>query len=165
LVGCFGICETGYRYHFIHNHKPTPDSGGKIWKSFVRVLLVSMLIGQLTLVGFLALKNAVYAMPAIGPLMAITLLHMIFVMPRHCEVSDSLPTNMCVEIDKQFDSHTITAKPKGSDDSNDDDNDDDEETGGVQNSSRHRLLNEFKKLQYLQPALQHPRLYPEEQDY
>jgi Calcium-dependent channel, 7TM region, putative phosphate len=49
LVFCFGVCETGYRYHFIHNIKPEPDSGGKLWRYFIQVSMASLLIAEMTL--------------------------------------------------------------------------------------------------------------------
>jgi Calcium-dependent channel, 7TM region, putative phosphate len=57
LLLCFLLLESGYRYHFIHNVKPTPDSGGKLWPGFIRVLIASQLIGQCTLFGLLVLKR------------------------------------------------------------------------------------------------------------
>jgi hypothetical protein len=49
--------ESGYRYHFIHNQKPSPDSGGKLWPGFINVIIASQLIGQCTLFGLLVLKR------------------------------------------------------------------------------------------------------------
>jgi hypothetical protein len=124
------ICESGYRYHFIHNHKTTPDSGGKLWKGFIRVLMASMLIGQLTLIGVLALKKAVYAVPALTPMLGITILYMALVSPKKIHVSNFLPTVSCVELDRQF-SH--------------------DDTSNI----------DFLARQYVQPELQHRRLFPD----
>jgi hypothetical protein len=101
LCGCFLICESGYRYHFIHSYKTTPDSGGKLWQGFIQVLMVSMFIGELTLVGLLVLKKTVYAIPALAPLIAITFLFSIIVIPKRRHVASHLPTMMCVELDKK----------------------------------------------------------------
>ena len=101
LFGCFGICESGYRYHLIHNNHPYPDSGGRLWQSFIQVLMASMLIGELTLVGLLILKQAFYAVPTLAPLMAITILFMIFVIPKRNQAARNLPTMLCVEIDRK----------------------------------------------------------------
>jgi hypothetical protein len=60
-----------------------------------------MLIGQFTLVGLLVLKNAVYAVPAIAPLIAMTILYMAVVIPRKSHVSNYLPTMSCVEVDEE----------------------------------------------------------------
>jgi hypothetical protein len=98
---CFIICESGYRYHFIHNHKTTPDSGGILWQGFIQVLMASMLIGELTLVGLLLLKKTVYALPALMPLIGITILFMIYVIPKRNHVASHLPTMLCVELDKK----------------------------------------------------------------
>jgi hypothetical protein len=101
LCGCFVICESGYRYHFIHNNHTYPDSGGRLWQGFINVLMASMLIGELTLVGLLILKKTVYALPALAPLIAMTLLFMIFVIPKRNHVARHLPTMLCVELDKK----------------------------------------------------------------
>jgi hypothetical protein len=70
---CYVILESGFRYHFIHNHPTTPDSGGIIFKGFMNVLMVSMLIGQFTLIGYMALKKVFYAIPAMSPLPIMTM--------------------------------------------------------------------------------------------
>jgi calcium permeable stress-gated cation channel len=101
LCGCFVICESGYRYHFIHNNHTSPDSGGRLWQAFIRVLMASMLIAQFTLVGLLILKKTVYAVAALAPLIALTILFMIFVIPKRNHVANHLPTLLCVETDKQ----------------------------------------------------------------
>ena len=136
LVLCFAVCETGYRYHFIHNFQPNPDSGGKIFSSFIWVILSSMLIGQLTLLGFLALKKAVYSLPALAPLMGLTILYMILVVPKRHAVSEYLPTNMCAELDRKH--------------------------KAALNDIREPHVRQFEKGQYLQPALQHPKIYPDD---
>lgn len=101
LWGAFLICESGYRYHFIHNHKTSPDSGGRIFKGFTRLLLVSIFIGELTLVGTLGLKQSVYALSALAPLLVITTIYTVLVYPKKIQVADSLPTIVCVELDRQ----------------------------------------------------------------
>eukprot|EP00339_Tiarina_fusa_P025582 CAMPEP_0116998948 /NCGR_PEP_ID=MMETSP0472-20121206/1848_1 /TAXON_ID=693140 ORGANISM="Tiarina fusus, Strain LIS" /NCGR_SAMPLE_ID=MMETSP0472 /ASSEMBLY_ACC=CAM_ASM_000603 /LENGTH=1137 /DNA_ID=CAMNT_0004698267 /DNA_START=140 /DNA_END=3554 /DNA_ORIENTATION=+ len=101
LCLCFVICESGYRYHFIHNQHTQPDSGGRLWQGFISVLMISMLIGELTLVGLLILKKTVYALAALAPLIAMTLLFMIFVIPKRNHVARNLPTMLCVELDKK----------------------------------------------------------------
>lgn len=101
LFFCFMICESGYRYHFVHNQKPTPDSGGKLWQGFINVLLASMLIGQCTLFGLLILKKTVFASAALTPLGVITVLFIIFTVPKRNHVATYLPTLKCVAVDKR----------------------------------------------------------------
>ena len=98
---CLVVCESGYRYNFIHNHKTNPDSGGILWKGFIQVLMVSMLIGELTLVGLMVLKGLAYAVPALVPLICITILYMVLVIPKQNNVSDHLPAITCVEMDQE----------------------------------------------------------------
>jgi hypothetical protein len=101
LFFCFLICESGYRYHFVHNQKPTPDSGGKLWMGFINVLLASMIIGQCTLFGLLILKKTVYALPALAPLGVITILYIMFTVPKRNHVATFLPTLKCVKVDNR----------------------------------------------------------------
>ena len=64
--------------------------------------MASMLIGQITLFGQLILQKTVYALPALAPLGVITILFMIFIVPKRNHVANYLPTIKCVEIDKKF---------------------------------------------------------------
>ena len=125
LMFCFLVCESGYRYHFIHNNHTNSDSGGQLWKGFIHVLTCSILVGQVTLIGLLLLKTCFYAVPAVSPLIAITILFMVFVAPKKLLVAENLPSMTCVELDRDF-----------------------------------KVA--FERDIYLQPALQHPRLHPEE---
>ena len=108
LFFCFLICESGYRYHFIHNHAPTPDSGGKLWQGFIQVLLASMIIGQCTLFGLLILKSTVWALPALAPLGVLTVLFIIYTIPKRNHVATHLPTLKCVTVDKKNKEDGIT---------------------------------------------------------
>lgn len=108
LLLCFLICESGYRYHFVHSQKPYPDSGGKLWQGMINVLMASMIIGQCTLFGLLILKKTVYALPTLAPLGVITVLYMIFTVPKRNHVATFLPTLKCVAIDKKNEEEGIT---------------------------------------------------------
>jgi hypothetical protein len=101
LLGCFVILESGYRYHFIHNYPVFQDSGGTIWKGFVMVLMWSILIGQLTLIGLLLLNQAFYSVPALSPLLAVTILFMTLVHPKQIRASNFLPVIQCLEVDQK----------------------------------------------------------------
>jgi hypothetical protein len=94
--------------------------------------MVSMLIGQFTLIGYLALKQVFYAIPAMAPLPAMTILFWVTVLPKRIHVSNFLPTVTCVELDRQY-----------------------------QSEERN---DEFIRKKYLQPALQHPKLFPDEDE-
>lgn len=103
LLLTFLLTEGTYRYHMIHN-MPVQDSGGKIFKGFSRILSASLLIGQFTMIGFLALKKVFYTLAALLPLVVVTLLYMIIVEPRLAHCSEHLPATLCVEVDRQVES-------------------------------------------------------------
>ena len=67
----------------------------------MNVLLASMLIGELTLIGLLGLKKAVYSVPALAPLVAITVLYMAMVCPKRLQVASNLPAQACAELDRR----------------------------------------------------------------
>jgi hypothetical protein len=100
LFFCFILLESGYRYQFIHNYPRPFDTGGKLWLVFIEFTLASMLISQLTLIGLLALKESVFAGPAIAPLTAITILFVIFIKRKLVLVTKHLPTRDCLIIDR-----------------------------------------------------------------
>ncbi|KAL3922786.1 MAG: hypothetical protein SGILL_002017, partial [Bacillariaceae sp.] len=100
LLGCFLILESGYRYLFIHDYSTSPDSGGRIWGGFVQIMFTGMIIGQLTLLGVLILNQAFYAIPALVPLVILTILFIIYVHPVKMHVARNLPAITCLEVDK-----------------------------------------------------------------
>jgi hypothetical protein len=61
-----------------------------------------MVIGQLTLMGLLLLKQSYYAVPALGPLLAVTLLFCILLKHENQGVMTHLPTRDCVVLDDRF---------------------------------------------------------------
>lgn len=63
-------------------------------------MLASLLVAQFTLVGLLALKQSTFAGPAIGPLIVLTVLFILFINSKHSHVMRFLPTRDCVEIDQ-----------------------------------------------------------------
>lgn len=101
LYFCFILLESGFRYQYIHNYPRAFDTGGKLWLSFIQFILACMLISQLTLIGLLILKKSVFAGPALGPLIAITILFTMFINSKHTLVTRHLPTRDCILIDRK----------------------------------------------------------------
>jgi calcium permeable stress-gated cation channel len=101
LCFCFLLLECGYRYQLIHNFPKAHDTGGRLWKFFIKFTLTSMVVAQLTLIGLLALKQSHYAGPAMGPLLAMTLLFILFLTDQHAKVSEFLPTRECILRDSE----------------------------------------------------------------
>jgi hypothetical protein len=100
LYFCFILLESGYRYQFIHNYPRPFDTGGKLWLVFIQFMLACMIISQLTLIGLLILKKSFYAGPAMGPLMAVTILFVVFINRKHTLVTKHLPTRDCIIVDR-----------------------------------------------------------------
>jgi calcium permeable stress-gated cation channel len=101
LCFCFLLLESGYRYQLIHNFPKAHDTGGQLWKFFIKFTLASMVVAQLTLIGLLSLKQSHYAGPAMGPLLAMTLLFILFLNDQHAKVSEYLPTRDCILRDSE----------------------------------------------------------------
>lgn len=105
LLVMFFVMETGYRYQFYHNYPPTPDSGGKHWKGFFHILQACMIFAQLTLIGFLVLKQSFYAIPFLVPLLVVTILFILYLNNYQLPATDFLPTSECVRVDKLYRLH------------------------------------------------------------
>ena len=96
---CFLYKAVLYRHQFIYIYPTTPDSGGKMWLSFMRNLPFYMLIAQVTIVGLLALKQATIGVPLMIPLIIITFLFKQYISQQHFTVPMRLPTRECVQLD------------------------------------------------------------------
>ena len=95
----FAFVGSVYRYQFVFNYPNTPDSGGKIWLYFMKVLFACIVVAQLTLLGFLALKEAAIAAPLLIPLMVITWLFIAYVNQCHFTKGWYLPAIACISQD------------------------------------------------------------------
>lgn len=60
---CFVLTRTAYLHNLIYIHPNTRDSGGRIWITFIRILIYTMFIAEFTTVGFLGLKGSTIATP------------------------------------------------------------------------------------------------------
>lgn len=99
------------------------------------MLLASMLIGEITLVGLLLLKKASFAVPALLPLIAVTILYMIFIIPKCNLAATYLPAMLCVDLDEESQNREAAD------------------------------VSSFITKKYLQPALKAKPEYPEEVGY
>jgi Calcium-dependent channel, 7TM region, putative phosphate len=98
-VFLFLFASCVYRYQFVFNYPDTPDSGGEVWLYFVRVILACILIAQLTIVGFLALKHSAIGAGLMIPLVVVTCLFMIYLGQRHFKIGKHLPARACLSQD------------------------------------------------------------------
>jgi hypothetical protein len=72
-----------------------------MWKYFIHFIFASMLVGQLALIGLLALKQSKWSSPALIPLLIVTILFVIFMNADHSHVSEFLPTRNCIMTDSE----------------------------------------------------------------
>jgi calcium permeable stress-gated cation channel len=98
-VFLFLFASCVYRYQFVFNYPNTPDSGGTVWLYFVRVILACMVIAQLTLMGFLALKGSVVGASLMVPLVVMTILFIIYLSSCYFRIGEYLPARACLNQD------------------------------------------------------------------
>ena len=72
-----------------------------MWITFMGVVRVSAIIGQLTLYGILALKRIPIAIPLMLPLLIINLLFNLYMEQRHKRIAEFLPSEDAMKIDVQ----------------------------------------------------------------
>eukprot|EP00541_Cyclophora_tenuis_P019618 CAMPEP_0116554450 /NCGR_PEP_ID=MMETSP0397-20121206/7600_1 /TAXON_ID=216820 /ORGANISM="Cyclophora tenuis, Strain ECT3854" /LENGTH=155 /DNA_ID=CAMNT_0004079615 /DNA_START=167 /DNA_END=631 /DNA_ORIENTATION=+ len=132
LAACFLIMGSGYRYQFICNYPKDPDSGGLLFVGFIQIVQTCMLISQVTLLLFLALKKAVGALPFMLPLMGATFLFNLYLRQEHYKIANFLTSEDCMSQDIE----------------------DEEDESDIGDET------DFQD-QYLQPELRHKVLFPE----
>ena len=104
LAFCFLVQGAGYRHQFIYIYSTSPDSGGKLWTKFVTITLVCMFFAQLTLIGYLVIKQAPTATYLMFPLIVGQVLFHIYIRQRHFHVARRLPTEDSLRLDAEHDS-------------------------------------------------------------
>eukprot|EP00529_Nitzschia_sp_RCC80_P004580 CAMPEP_0113497682 /NCGR_PEP_ID=MMETSP0014_2-20120614/30758_1 /TAXON_ID=2857 /ORGANISM="Nitzschia sp." /LENGTH=943 /DNA_ID=CAMNT_0000391633 /DNA_START=249 /DNA_END=3080 /DNA_ORIENTATION=- /assembly_acc=CAM_ASM_000159 len=96
---CFILMGAGYRQQFIYIYPIETDSGGRLWIKFMRLVPVFMIIAQVTLVGFLALKRTPIGSALMFPLLIITIIFTVYINQQHFAMCENLPANACVAKD------------------------------------------------------------------
>jgi len=101
LLFMFYLMEVGYRYQFYCNYPTRPDSGGQYWIGFFHILLGCLMVAELTLLGFLLLKQSFYAVPSLVPLLVFTCLFIYYLDHYKLFVANQLPTSLAIRVDKE----------------------------------------------------------------
>ena len=89
------------RNQFFYIYSTNPDSGGKLWLSFVNIALICMAVAQVTLGAYLTLKKANVAAGLMIPLLVFQILFHIFIRQRHFQVAARLPTEVSLQLDAE----------------------------------------------------------------
>lgn len=101
LSFCFLAMGSAYRNQFFYIYSTNPDSGGKLWLSFVNISLICMAVARITLGAYLALKKANIAAGLMVPLLVFQILFHIYIRQRHFQVAARLPTEDSVQLDAE----------------------------------------------------------------
>ena len=95
----FLFCGSVYRYQFVFNYPNTPDSGGTVWLYFMRVILICIIIAQVTIFGFLSLKESAIGAIFMIILIGITFIFIIYLHQSHFKIGMYLPAKACLSQD------------------------------------------------------------------
>lgn len=72
-----------------------------MWISFIKIAQYSLIVAQITLFGFLALKRTAIAIPLLVPLLVINILFQWYVNQKHDYVATFLPTHESMLVDRK----------------------------------------------------------------
>jgi len=101
MLLCFLIMSIAYRHQFLFVYPTSPDSGGRLWIQFMKVVPTSVLIGEVTISALLAAKHAPVASVMMIPLIIITVLFQLYIRQKHFQATEFLPGCECVEADRK----------------------------------------------------------------
>jgi Calcium-dependent channel, 7TM region, putative phosphate len=99
LLFAFVALEIGCRHQFIYIYPATPDSGGRMWITFVNIALICMPFAQLVLLSYMALAKARKAFAMTIPLIVVTVLFNLYIRQKHFHIARYLSSVTCVELD------------------------------------------------------------------
>lgn len=100
LLFCFSLLTPCWRYQIICNYPKKPDTGGALYLTFMKIVRVSAIIGQLSLWAVLGLKRYPYAIPWMVPLLIGNVLFNLYIGQRQEDSTSALPSEECVIIDR-----------------------------------------------------------------
>jgi len=104
----FGLLAMGFRNQFIFCYPIANDSGGTLYLSFVKIMIICIIIAEIVLAGVLGLKLAPIALGLIVPLIIITFLFQSYLNKKHYYVTRFLPTEDCGRVDRKNEEEGMT---------------------------------------------------------
>jgi calcium permeable stress-gated cation channel len=102
MLLCFSFMTVGYRHQFVYIYPTFPDSGGKLWVAFFKLLPSLMIMAQVTLVGVLALSKSAVASAMMIPLLIITILFTVYINQQHFAMTEHLPAKDALMADLRY---------------------------------------------------------------
>ncbi|KAG7370337.1 protein of unknown function DUF221-domain containing protein [Nitzschia inconspicua] len=101
LFICFLLIGSAYRHQFVYIYPTKPDSGGALYVQFMKIMPTCILIGEITIAGFLALKRTPAASALLIPLLVITVLFVVYLGQQHYKLTKFLSARQCMEQDRK----------------------------------------------------------------
>ena len=99
MLWCFTFLSVGYRHQFVYIYPTFPDSGGKLWIAFFKLLPSLMIMSQVTMLGVLALSKSAIASAMMIPLLIITVLFTFYINQQHFALTEHLPAKDALMVD------------------------------------------------------------------
>ena len=99
MLLCFTFLSVGYRHQFVYIYPTFPDSGGKLWVAFFKLLPSLMIMAQVTMLGVLALNKSAIASSMMIPLLLITVLFTFYINQQHFDLTEYLPAKDALMVD------------------------------------------------------------------
>lgn len=98
---CFLLIGAAYRHQFVYIYPTKPDSGGALFVQFMKLVPSCILIGEITIAGFLGLKKTPAASALMIPLLIITILFVIYLGQQHFLMTKFLSAQQCMDEDRK----------------------------------------------------------------
>jgi calcium permeable stress-gated cation channel len=95
----FFILSISFRHQFVYIYPRHPDTGGKMFVGFINFAFTCIIVSELTVVGFLGIKQNPVAAGLMFPLIVVTIGFMIYIKQKHMSHGNQLPSSVCMEAD------------------------------------------------------------------
>merc|ERR1711971_877514 len=83
MLLCFGILSVVYRHQLIYIYTAEKDDGGKMWPRMILLLISCIFMAEITLFGILSLRKGFIAATSLFPLIAATILFVLYIHQEH----------------------------------------------------------------------------------
>jgi len=88
-----------YRNQLIYTYSHENDSGGQFWESFMKIMIVMMVISEITLIFIVSTRGGIGPAILLLPLLAITFFFSRYLHKEHFRVTEHLPSVLCMKED------------------------------------------------------------------
>ena len=82
-----------------------PDSGGKLFLSFLNFVITCIIVAEFTVVGLLGIKQSPIAAALMFPLLIVTIFFVVYIKQKHLSQAEYLPARRCIIVDMENEEH------------------------------------------------------------